>query len=134
MVEFALINTPAAAAALVASAGIVDHGAVVAVFLSDHGYALNTVKLEKRRDGQLADLMRPLRQGLRSGAAGFLLVCDTRATAEAASESIAGLRRLSSEYDLQLLDVVDMSNGAVVSKHRRVFRAANGSSRFEEET
>jgi len=99
------IAEPHAAQAYAKREGLVDADGLVAIFVDSRCRPLGTSRMWSA-GRQVAGPVEQVREGLRLGAAGLLLVCDTARTAASAAGDVAALQRLARDYDLLLLDVI----------------------------
>ena len=105
------IAEPHAAQAYAKREGLVDAEGLVAIFVDSRCRPLGTSRMWSA-GRQVAGPVEQVREGLRLGAAGLLLVCDTARTAAFAARDVAALQRLASDYGLLMLDVIPAADEA----------------------
>jgi hypothetical protein len=108
------IAAPGEAWAYANREGLIEKDGITAIFVDSRCRPLGTSKVWPTAE-RVADSIEQVREGLRLGAAGLLLVCDSAKTAASAAGHVASLRRLAHDYGLLLLDVIAAAGDAAPS-------------------
>jgi hypothetical protein len=108
------IAAPSAARAYAQREGLIDTGGMTAIYVDSRCRPLGTSRVWSA-GARVAGSLEQVREGLRLGAAGLVLICDTARTAASAAGHVAALKRLASDYDLLLLEVIHAAGDAAPS-------------------
>lgn len=125
------IAAPGEAWAYAKRHGLIDKDAITAIFVDSRCHPLGTSRVWSA-GARVADSIEQVREGLRLGAAGLVLISDSAATAASAGGHLAALKRLASDYDLLLLDVIYAGHDRVPARKPEP-EAVNGSQRKDVE-
>jgi len=125
------IAAPGEAWAYATREGLIEKDGIAAIFVDSRCHPLGTSRVWSA-GARVADSIEQVRDGLRLRAAGLVLVCDSAATAASAGGHLAALKRLASDYDMLVLDVIHAAHDRA-SARRPESDVANGSQNEEAE-